>query len=262
MVLGLFKRKTSEVEMKRDVGSGLTLSKSTEFLERNLDKPFFESTFQETQKLDKPLEPRGKPLTEPYKERKKPHESKRGIREFRKPILPEPKPLEPEGRTKKFELSSTRRHPWSDEKTGTFRTKSELENLVKRIDDEANSIKQSVDNILANTDNLELTSPEMVDLLNLYGKAREKLQQYMNDVDRIESMGFGIEENLVAIYKFRACQGLAKIKEQIHEIERVSEEVGFTASKIKEILQSPADKLVEGFLKKVKHKKTKMKKQQ
>jgi hypothetical protein len=57
--------------------------------------------------------------------------------------------------------------------------------------------------------------------------------------------GWGTQENIAAFYKFRACKGLSEMKGLLDDMDDTFKKVGFTPAKVNEILNTPADKLVE-----------------
>ncbi len=120
-----------------------------------------------------------------------------------------------------------------------------LEGLCKKIDSENVEIEKQVSEMRKKIKSLNLNNPEVVDLLDLYDRSREKLNDFVREVDRFDSIGWGTDENTAALYKFRACKGLANIKKKIRDIERLSKEAGFSPQKVQEILKTPASKLVD-----------------
>lgn len=120
-----------------------------------------------------------------------------------------------------------------------------LENLCKKIDSENREIEKRVTGMKKKIKELNLDNPEVLDLLNLYENTKERIDDFVREIDRFDTIGWGTDENTAALYKFRACKGLAEMKRSMDSIEKLSEEAGFTPEKAKEILKKPASRLVD-----------------
>jgi len=119
-----------------------------------------------------------------------------------------------------------------------------LESLCIKIDLEVEDIQRKFKEIKAIVAKLTLNSPEIFDLLDLYNRAKDKMKSFVQEIDRFDAVGWGIDENTAAFYKFRACKSLAKLRKEMDEIERVIRESGFTPLKMDEILHTPTEELV------------------
>lgn len=119
-----------------------------------------------------------------------------------------------------------------------------LETFYRKIDLEAEDLERRVADIKKKTKNLDLNNPELVDLLNLYEKARGTVDNFIREIDKMDTSGWGVDDNTSAIYKFRACKRLSQMKQRLGEIERMTKQAGFTNSKVTEILHTPAEQLV------------------
>lgn len=122
---------------------------------------------------------------------------------------------------------------------------STLENLCIKIDLEAEDIERKFKEIKTVVSRLNINSPEIFDLLDLYSRAKSRLKNFTEEIDRFDSVGWGIEEETAAFYKFKACKNLSKIRKEMVEIEKLIKESGFTPMKVEEILKTPAEKLVD-----------------
>ncbi|MEM0473133.1 MAG: hypothetical protein QXF88_00215 [Candidatus Aenigmatarchaeota archaeon] len=137
-----------------------------------------------------------------------------------------------------------------------------LENLCIKIDLEAEDIERRIKEIKTIVSKISLSSSEIFDLLDLYSKAKTKLKEFTQEIDRFDSIGWGVDEETAAFYKFKACKSLAKIRKEMIDIEELIKESGFTPAKIEEILHTPAEKLVDQMakVKPAEHKLKKVKK--
>lgn len=124
-----------------------------------------------------------------------------------------------------------------------------LESLCIKIDLEAEDIERKIKDIKNIVDKLNINSPEIFDLLKLHTRTKNKLNDFIEEVDRFDTAGWGINEDRAAFYKFRACKSLAKIRKEMNDIEKIIKQSGFTPSKIDEILKTPAKQLVEQLAK-------------
>ncbi len=124
-----------------------------------------------------------------------------------------------------------------------------LENLCIKIDLEAEDIERRIKEFKTVVSKVSINSSEIFDLLDLYSKAKTKLKEFVQEIDRFDSVGWGVDEETAAFYKFKACKGLARIRKEMAEIEDLVKQSGFTPAKIEEILHTPAEKLVEQLAK-------------
>ncbi|MFH8080903.1 MAG: hypothetical protein QXO84_03440 [Candidatus Aenigmatarchaeota archaeon] len=120
-----------------------------------------------------------------------------------------------------------------------------LENLCIKIDLESEDIERRIKEFKTMISKVDMNSSEIFDLLDLYSKAKTKLKEFLQEIDRFDAVGWGVDEETAAFYKFRACKSLAKIRKQMIEIEEFVKQSGFTPAKVEEILKMPAEKLVE-----------------
>ncbi|MCS7135233.1 MAG: hypothetical protein NZ893_02220 [Candidatus Aenigmarchaeota archaeon] len=135
-----------------------------------------------------------------------------------------------------------------------------LENLCIKIDLEAEDIERRVKEFKTMVSKINLNSAEVFELLDLYSKAKAKLKDFVNEIDRFDAVGWGVDDETAAFYKFRACKSLARIRKEMSEIEELVKQSGFTPTKVEEILKTPAEKLVDQ-LAKIKHQPTSVQKQ-
>ncbi len=126
-----------------------------------------------------------------------------------------------------------------------------LKELNEKIDDELKEIKKRMKD-LGNLNKLSLESPEMISLMELYTEYKDKLNQFIEEINRMELTALASKRTFAAIYKFRACKGLSEIKKEIKKIESSCKKAGFIPTKVHDILESRAEDLVDGFLQKSK----------
>ncbi|MBU5688732.1 MAG: hypothetical protein KQA41_00685 [Candidatus Aenigmarchaeota archaeon] len=124
-----------------------------------------------------------------------------------------------------------------------------LENLCIKIDLEAEDIERRIREFKTVVSKVSMNSSEIFDLLDLYSKAKTKLKEFVQEIDRFDSVGWGVDEETAAFYKFKACKSLARIRKEMIEIEELVKQSGFTPGKIDEILHTPAEKLVDQLAK-------------
>ncbi len=122
-----------------------------------------------------------------------------------------------------------------------------LETFYRKIDLEAEDLERKVADVKKRTKNLDLNNPELVDLLNLYEKTRTTVDGFIHEIDKMDSSGWGTDENTSAIYKFRACKRLSQMKQRLNEVDRMTRQAGFTNAKVTEILHTPAEQLVNNL---------------
>ncbi len=122
-----------------------------------------------------------------------------------------------------------------------------LESFYRKVDLEAEDLDRRVAEIKKRTKTLDLNSPELVDLLNLYEKARGTVNGFIQEIDQKDVAGWGTDENTTAFYKFRACKKLSQMKQRLNEVERITRQAGFTNAKVTEILHTPAEQLVNSL---------------
>jgi len=160
-----------------------------------------------------------------------------------KPMTEEfpPLPLE-----KKKEISETKEEI-PESKAGTDRV--ELEELSQEVENEVGKIERKIKTLEKKADGLTIDSQEIIDLIKLYAATNNKFQEFIDEMRKIEGRGWDIDQNIAAFYKFRVCKALSDIKRQSMKVNGMCEKVGFTPSKIKEILDSPIEELVNSMTK-------------
>jgi regulator of replication initiation timing len=141
-------------------------------------------------------------------------------------------------------------------KTGVDKTI--LEDLSKRIEEENLRISRKFNAITKNMKEITLENPEIVELIKLYSNATDKLEEFIEEMRRLEDKGWDFDKNIAAFFKFRIGKGLAEMKRQTMNVENICRRAGFTPSNIRTILESPIERLVDSLVqKKIKVKKTK-----
>ena len=126
-----------------------------------------------------------------------------------------------------------------------------LKDLNEKIDEEIKDIRKRMKD-LGSLNKLTLESPEMISLMDLYTEAKDKLNQFIEEINRMDLTTLSSKRTFAAIYKFRACKELSEIKKEIRKIEALCKRAGFIPTKVHEILESRAEDLVDGFLQKSK----------
>jgi DNA-binding transcriptional MerR regulator len=140
-------------------------------------------------------------------------------------------------------------------KTGVDKTA--LEDLSKRIEEENIKISRKFNTITKNVKNITLDNPEIVELIKLYSNASDKLEEFIEEMRRIEDRGWDFDKNVAAFFKFRIGKDLAEMKKLTINVENICIRAGFTPSNIRNILESPIENLVDSLSKKkIKVKKT------
>jgi hypothetical protein len=122
-----------------------------------------------------------------------------------------------------------------------------LKELIGKIDLELRNIKENMRG-LGKLEEITLDSPEMVSLLDLYIYSKNKLQEFTNEINKMDLTTLGTQRTIAAIYKFRACKVLSEIKKQTQKIDDVCRDAGFIPTRIHEILSMKAEDLVNSFL--------------
>jgi flagellar motor switch/type III secretory pathway protein FliN len=125
----------------------------------------------------------------------------------------------------------------------------ELEDLSQKVENEVGKIERKIKTLDKKADGLTIDSLEIIDLIKLYAATNNKFQEFIDEMRKIEGRGWGIDQNIAAFYKFRVGKALSDIKRQSMRVEGMCEKVGFTPSKIKEILDSPIEELVNSLMK-------------
>jgi len=126
-----------------------------------------------------------------------------------------------------------------------------LKELCTKIKNDLKNIKKHIKS-LGKLDEIRIDTQDMMDLLDIYMYARSRLQEFTLQINEMDLDELHTKKTLAAIYKFRACKLLSKIKEQVLKIEDVCKEAGFIPSKIHEILELKAETLINSFIKKSK----------
>jgi len=84
------------------------------------------------------------------------------------------------------------------------------------------------------------------------------LEEFIEEMRRLEDRGWDFDKNIAALFKFRIGKALAEMKRQTLNVENICRKAGFTPSNIRNILESPIERLVDSLAqKKIKVKKTK-----
>jgi len=122
-----------------------------------------------------------------------------------------------------------------------------LKEMNEKIDEELKQIKERMKD-LGSLNKLTLESPEMISLMELYTEYKDKLNQFVEELNRMDLTALASKRTFAAIYKFRACKGLSEIKRQIKKIEALCKKAGFIPTKVHDILESRAEDLVNEFL--------------
>lgn len=122
-----------------------------------------------------------------------------------------------------------------------------LEELSQKIENENLKIKKKVKSFSKKSEELTLDSPEIIDLIKLYEKASKKSREFIDEMNKLETDGWKVDETVAAFYKFRIAKALSSLKKEESNIENLCEKVGFTPSKIHEILEKSTEKLIEEF---------------
>jgi hypothetical protein len=125
----------------------------------------------------------------------------------------------------------------------------ELEELSQKVENEVGKIERKIKLLDKKADGLTIDSLEIIDLIRLYAATDSKFQEFIDEMRKIEGRGWDIDQNIAAFYKFRVGKALSDIKRQSMRVEGMCEKVGFTPSKIKEILDSPIEELVNSMTK-------------
>jgi hypothetical protein len=124
-----------------------------------------------------------------------------------------------------------------------------LKELNEKIDEELKVIRKRMKE-LGSLTKLTLESPEMINLMELYTEARDKLSQFVEEINRLDLTALASNRTFAAIYKFRACKELSEIKREIRKIEFICKKAGFIPTKVHDILESRAENLIDSFLQK------------
>jgi len=122
-----------------------------------------------------------------------------------------------------------------------------LKEMNEKIDEELKQIKKRMDD-LGSLKKLTLESPEMISLMELYTEYKDKLNQFVEEINSMDFNALASKRTFAAIYKFRACKGLSEMKKEIKKIESLCKKAGFIPTKVHEILESSAEDLVKDFL--------------
>ena len=122
-----------------------------------------------------------------------------------------------------------------------------LKELNEKIDKELKDIRKRMKD-LGSLTKLSLESQEMLTLMELYTEYKDKLNQFVEEINGMSLTALSSKKTFAAIYKFRACKGLSEIKKEIKKIESICKKAGFIPTKVHEILESRAEDLVDEFL--------------
>ena len=121
-----------------------------------------------------------------------------------------------------------------------------LEDLSQKIENEDIKIKKKVKS-LSKKEELTIDSPEIINLIKLYEKTSKKSREFIEQMNKLESNGWKVDETVAAFYKFRIAKALSSLKKSESDIENLCEKVGFTPSKVHEILKKPTEQLIDEF---------------
>lgn len=158
--------------------------------------------------------------------------------------MPEEIPIPPQVE-KKETFEAKEENPES--KQGTDRI--ELEELSMKVENEVGKIDRKIKTLEKKANEISIESQELIDLIRLYAATGSKFQEFIDEMRKLEERGWNTDENIAAFYKFRIGKALSEIKRQSMKVEGMCEKVGFTPSKIKEILNSPIEELVDSLAK-------------
>jgi ElaB/YqjD/DUF883 family membrane-anchored ribosome-binding protein len=150
--------------------------------------------------------------------------------------------------TKDFEEPRLLLEP-TEEKREIELDESSLKELNEKIDEELKVFRKRMKD-LGNLTRVSLESQEMIELMDLYTEAMDKLNQFVEEINRMDLSNLSSKKTFAAIYKFRACKGLSEIKREIRKMESICKKAGFVPAKIQEILSTNAENLIDGFLRK------------
>ncbi len=137
----------------------------------------------------------------------------------------------------------------TDERHETELEEQSLKKLNKNIDEELKGFRKRMKD-LGSLTRVSLESQEMIKLMDLYTEALCKLNQFVEEINRMDLANLSSKRTFAAIYKFRACKGLSEIKREIRKMESICKKAGFVPAKIQEILGTSAENLIDGFLRK------------
>jgi hypothetical protein len=157
--------------------------------------------------------------------------------------------IEAEKITKDFEEPKNILPQRTEERREVVFSERPLKELNEKIDKELEDIKKRVKN-LGSLTKLTIESREIIDLLNLYTRTNDKLNEFVEEINRMYLDSSTSNRNFAAIYKFRACKGLSEMKRELRRIESICKKAGFVPDKIHEILESRAENLIDNFLQK------------
>jgi len=136
------------------------------------------------------------------------------------------------------------------EKLKTGVDKEIIEDLSKRIEEENKKISRKFNTITKKAKTITLESPETVELIKLYANAKDRFEEYIEEMRSLEERGWDFDKNIAAFYKFRIGRALAQMKNQTMRVEKVCRDAGFTPSNIRTILESPIERLIDSLTKK------------
>ncbi len=136
------------------------------------------------------------------------------------------------------------------EKMKTGVDKTSLEDLSKRIEEENVRISRKFNAITKNVREFTLENPEIVELIKLYSNASDKLEEFIDEMRKMEDLGWNFDKNIAAFFKFRIGKDLAEMKKLTINVESICRRAGFTPSNIRNILESPIENLIDSLSKK------------
>jgi len=122
-----------------------------------------------------------------------------------------------------------------------------LEELSQKIENENIKTRRKIKSLSKKSQELTLDSPEIIDLIKLYERTSKKFREFIEDINNLEADGWEVDETVAAFYKFRIAKGLSSLKKEELNIENLCERVGFTPSKVHEILEKSTEALIQEF---------------
>jgi len=134
----------------------------------------------------------------------------------------------------------------TEPKQGTDRI--ELEELSMKVENEVGKINRKIKTLEKKANEISIESQEIIDLIRLYAATDNKFQEFIDEMRRLEERGWDTDRNIAAFYKYRIGKALSNIKKQSIKVEGMCKRVGFTPSKIKEILDAPIEELVDSLM--------------
>ncbi len=136
------------------------------------------------------------------------------------------------------------------ERIRTGVSREAIEDLSRKIEQENRKILRKFNAITKKTKEITLESPEIIELIKLYSKTKDKFEEFTEEMRDIDNIGWDFDENIAAFYKFRIGKALAEMQKQTKRVETICRDAGFTPSNIKTILEAPIERLVDSLTRK------------